>query len=40
MMLFRGGSGASKSAPRAWFWARWGGGKGEGKLEETENGKR
>ena len=29
----------SKSPPREWFWARWGGGKGEGELEKTENGK-
>ena len=29
----------SKRTPREWFWARWGGGKGEGKLEETQNSK-
>ena len=34
------GGGVSKTTPRGWFWAQWGGGKGEGKLEKTENGKR
>ena len=29
----------SKGTPRGWFWARGGGGKGEGELEKTENGK-
>ena len=36
----RRGGGGNKSTPRARFWAQWGGGTGEGKLEKTENGKR